>query len=101
MEEKLEDVGSLCTERGILDTVRVSWKMVCLCLPSALKVHKHILYAIAAAATLYGQIFAFNVACLFLNYFLDYFPFSPVHIFLLSSDLSDSLHMLSTGSHGT
>ena len=32
----------------------------------------NILYAIAAAATL-----AFNVACLFSNYFLDYFPFFP------------------------
>ena len=49
---------ALCAlrEKGILDTVKVSWKRTCLCLPSALKVCKNILYAIAVTASLYGPI---------------------------------------------
>ena len=67
---------ALCAlrERGILDSVRVSRKRACLCLPSALKVCKHILYAIAATASLYGQILAFNIARLFSIHSSDYFP---------------------------
>ena len=67
---------ALCAlrEKGILDTVRVSWKRTCLCLPSALKVCKHILYAIAVTASLYGQILAFNIARLFSINSSDFFP---------------------------
>ena len=78
--EKLDEVGSLCTERGILDTVRVSWKRACLCLPSALKVCKHIIYAIAAAATLYGPIWHLMWLVYSQIIFRITFLFFPVYI---------------------